>query len=112
MPAVIDEAGPRQAWYLEARRARRIGCDTRDAKRFEEPRRRRRRPGRVARLADDVSNVEAAQQLEEPPDPPGIEVERRWKLDEKRAQLVSEANDLAKEARQAVRAPASTPDRA
>jgi hypothetical protein len=99
MPAVIDEARP-AAGCLEARDTRRIGCDTRDAKRFEEPRGGRRCPGRVARLAHDVSRVEAAQQIEKPPDAPRIEGERRRKLDEKRAPLVSEAADLAKEPRQ------------
>ena len=56
----------------------------------------------MARLTHDVSRVEAAQQIEEPPDAPRLEGERGWKLDEKRAQLVGEAADFAKEPRQRV----------
>ena len=54
----------------------------------------------MARLADDVSCMEATQEIEKPPDAPSVEGRGGRKLHQKRAQMVCEAGDLAQKPRQ------------
>jgi hypothetical protein len=65
----------------------------------------RRRPGqfdrrRASNPSSPRSSIQPAQQAEKAADPPRVEPQRRWKLNEERPERLAESRDLAEKPRQ------------